>query len=325
MQQVLITDYAWDDLEIEQEILAGAGAQLLVAPEGDSGWLLEQAPEAHAIMTCWAPVRAEAIRAAKNCRIISRLGVGLDNIDVAVATECGIAVTNVPDYCADEVAEHALAMLMSMARNVAYFHHATKQGEYDLLAPGPMRRISGQTLGIVGFGHTGQILARRAGGLGMNVLVHSRSRPDPALLGEAKFCSLEDLLANSDYVSLHLPLTDASRHMINAQRLAQMKPSARVINTARGGLIDHAALWETLEANRLGGAALDVHDPEPPDLDAPLYRDPRVIATPHSAFSSVESLMSLRNKAAQQVADCLAGRTPMHVVNPAVLDPASGD
>ena len=315
--QVLITDYAWPDLDIEGQILSAVGADLIVPEATDAATLERLAKGADAVMTNWAKVPASVINAAEKCRIIARLGIGLDNIDVAAATARKIPVTNVPDYCLTEVAEHTLALILALARKIGFYHHETKHGRYQLQAGPQLRRLEGQTVGLVGLGNIGRKVAEKATGLGFRVIAHTRTR----FSGEtpAKWCSLEELLEQSDYVSLHLPLTAESRHMINGERLKRMKPTSYFINTARGGLVDHAALAEALKSERLAGAALDVQDPEPPDLTLPPYNDPKVIVTPHAAFVSAESLDNLRSRAAHQVADRLQDRRPENVVNPIVL------
>ena len=311
--KVLLTDYAWPDLDIERRVLAAADAELVVATAADEVTLSRLATDADAIMTNWARVGRPVIEAATRCRIVSRLGVGLDNIDVDAATRRGMLVTNVPDYCVIEVAEHALALILALGRKVAFYHLATKSGRYDMQAGPRLARLEGQTVGIVGFGNIGRKLADKVLGLGMQVLFTSRTAKD-APQG-ARRCSLEELLTESNYVSLHVPLSADTRHLIGRAQLERMKPTAYLVNTARGALVDHKALTEHLAAGRLAGAALDVHDPEPPPLDSPLYRDERVIATPHAAFVSQESLASLRERSARQVATVLSGGVPEHVVN----------
>lgn len=212
--KVLLTDYAWRELDIERRTLSQIGAELIVADKQDPASLAERAQSAHAIMTNWAQVPAQVIEAAADCRIVARLGIGLDNIDVACATRRGIVVTNVPDYCLVEVAEHALALLLALSRKVAFYHHETKQNRYQLQAGPPLRRIAGQTLGIVGLGHIGRVLAAKASALNLKLLATSRSRRDP--LPGVSFVSLDELLGASDYVSLHTPLTAETRHMIGA-------------------------------------------------------------------------------------------------------------
>ncbi len=314
---VLLTDYAWPNLEIETRILAEIDAQLVVAPkpQQDAASLAELAQQnrVDAIMTNWAKVPQPVIAASSQCRIVSRLGIGLDNIDVAYCTSVNIPVTNIPDYCLIEVAEHALALLLSLSRKTAFYHHETKSGRYQLQSGPKLRRIEGQTLGIVGLGNIGRKLAEKALGIGLKVVATSRSRKHP--LAGVEFVSLDDLLSRSDYVSLHTPLTAETRHSFGAAQFAKMKPSGYLINTARGGLIDHPALLAALQAEQLAGAALDVQDPEPPDLSQPIFHDPRVLVTPHAAFVSEESLENLRSRVARQVVDRLSGRPPENVVN----------
>lgn len=320
--RVLLTDFAWPDLEIERAELARSGAKLIVAPAGDEQTLAEHAAEADAIMTNWAPVTAPVIDAAPRCRIISRLGIGLDNIDVRHATERRIPVTNVPDYCLVEVAEHTIALVLALGRKIHRYYGAALSGRYDLTLGFPLRRIEGQTLGIVGLGQIGRRVADKAVALGMRVIATSRSaRQMPVGVEQVE---IEGLLRESDYVSLHVPLTDETRQLIGGAQLAQMKRTSFLINTSRGGLVDHAALAAALANGQIAGAALDVQSPEPPDLSQAPYNDPRVIVTPHAAFYSEESVGDLRRRASRQVGDRLSGRVPPHVVNPEVLSQTGG-
>jgi D-3-phosphoglycerate dehydrogenase len=315
--RVLLTDYAWPDLDIERNTLAEYDAELVVSPDRELSTLTSLAASTDAIMTNWSDVPAELIDAGTNCRIIARLGIGLDNIDVRHATRRGIPVTNVPDYCLIEVAEHTLALLLALARKIGVFHENARAGRYDLSAGFPLRRIEGQTLGIVGLGQIGRRVAAKVQALGLRILATSRSRRDP--MPGVAWVDLKELLSQSDFVSLHVPLNDATRGMIGAAELAWMKPSAFLINTARGGLVDHRALAAALADGKLAGAALDVQDREPPDLSQPPYNDPRVIVTPHAAFYSSESVEELRRRVAHQVGARLSGGRPENVVNPEVL------
>ena len=315
--RVLLTDYAWPDVAIEREVLAAVNAELVVAPQQDVETLTKLATNADAIMTCWASTTAAVIGAAERCQIVARMGIGLDNIDVDYCTGQRIPVTNVPDYCVVEVAEHALALLFALARNVAFYDRETRSGRYDLRA-GPLpRRVAGQTLGIVGLGNIGSCLANKAAALGMRVMA-TRRTPKAGPDGVA-LVGLAELLAESDFVSLHLPLHEQTRHFISTDELERMKPTAFLINTARGALVDHVALSTALDAGKLAGAALDVQDPEPPDLSQPPFNDPRVLVTPHSAFLSAKSLTELRQRSATQVATRLMGGRPENIVNPDVL------
>lgn len=316
--RVLITDRPWSNSGIERAILEPAGCEVIEAPDGDEATLVELAPDVNAIATCWADVTANVIASAKNCRHIARLGIGLDNIDLDVATDQGILVTNVPDYCVGEVADHALGLLLACARNIAFFHLRTKQGEYDLKAGPLMTRLSEQTLGLVGFGRIAQNLREKAMALGLTVIAHSRSGNDHDT--GCEMVSFEELLTRSDYISVHAPLTDETEQMFDVASLSKMKQGACLINTSRGGLIDEKALWTALRMERLRMAALDVFDPEPPDLSQPLFRDERVIVTPHAAFVSEQSVHELRERVAHQILDVLQGRRPEYIVNPVVWD-----
>jgi D-3-phosphoglycerate dehydrogenase / 2-oxoglutarate reductase len=317
--RALYTDFPWADTAIEQSILDEVDCEIVAAPDNKEATQAALAPGVDVIITCWAPVTALVIDAADRCRHIARTGIGLDNIDVRRATELGILVTNVPDYCIHEVAEHSLALILALGRKVAAYHLATKQGRYDLVAGLPVERIRGKTLGVVGLGQIGKLLAEKAAAIGMRVIGVNRSGKH---VDGIEWAMLDELLAVSDYVSLQLPLSGETRHIINRETLARMKPTAFLVNTSRGGLVDHAALAEALASGRLAGAALDVQEPEPPDLSTPPFNDPRVIVTPHVAFYSTEATEDLRTRVARQVAAYLRGETPENVVNPGILGAA---
>lgn len=316
--RALYTDFPWADVSVEQTILDTVDCEIVVSPDNKEATLAALAPGVNAILTCWAKVTARVIEAADRCRHIARTGIGLDNIDVPHATSCGMLVTNVPDYCINEVAEHALALIFALGRNIGGYHLATKHGQYDLVAGLPAERISGKTVGIIGLGQIGRILATRAAAVGMRVVGTNRSgRPVPGV----EMLSFDELLAVSDYVSVHAPLTPETHHLINRDALRRMKPSAYLVNTSRGGLVDPAALAESLAGNRIAGAGLDVQDPEPPDLSQPPWNDARVILTPHVAFYSSQATEELRTRVARQVAAVLRGERPENIINPEVLHP----
>jgi D-3-phosphoglycerate dehydrogenase / 2-oxoglutarate reductase len=317
---VLITDYTWTSTEPEARVLAQAGARLLIAQRGDETELLELVPQADAILTCFKQVTPAVVRAGTKLQVIGRYGIGVDNIAVDVATELEIPVTNVPAYCLDEVAEHTLALLLACARNLCHYNTAIRQDDWRLKATRPLFRVSGKTLGIIGFGKIGQRVAQLARGIGLKLQVNT-TRPDAQLLAAygAEAVELDRLMADADFVSLHVPLSASTRHLINAERLRQMKSTAFLINTARGGLVNHTALETALREGWIAGAALDVFETEPLPHDHPLFQRPNLIATPHTAFYSEESLVELQVKAAENVAAVLTGRRPAHVVNPSVL------
>lgn len=316
--RVLLTDRAWPDSDLERRILDEAGAELIEPADGEEATLIELARDADAIATCWAQVTSQVIRAAPRCRVISRFGIGLDNISVETATELGIPVTFVPDYCISEVSDHALAMLLACARQIAFFHHRTQIGEYNLRAAPPMHRLAGRVLGLVGLGRIARAVLPKARALGLEVIAHTPSGNDYGT--GCRMVSFDELLQHCDFVSLHLPLTEQTRGLVAAREFTHMKRTAYLINTSRGPLVDEIALWEALQQDELAGAALDVFDPEPPDLSRPLFRDERVIVTPHAGFLSEESLHELRTRASRQVVQALQGRRPDQVVNPQVYD-----
>jgi D-3-phosphoglycerate dehydrogenase len=315
--RVLITDRAWPDLDIERDALSAIGAEIIDSPSGDEATLVNLARDADAIGTCWAKVTPAVIQASSRCRVIARFGIGLDNIAVETATSLRIPVTYVPDYCVSEVADHALALLLSLARKVAFFHLRTKQGEYRLQTGPPLRRLAGRRLGLVGFGRIAQNLYAKAAALGFDVIAHSATGNDRGT--GCRMVSFDELLTTSDYISLHVPLTERTRYLFGPREFERMQLTACLINTSRGALIDHVALWKAIETGQIAGAALDVFDPEPPDLSLPLFGDERVIVTPHAGFLSAESLVELRHRAAAQIAQSLQGLRPENVVNPAVF------
>jgi D-3-phosphoglycerate dehydrogenase / 2-oxoglutarate reductase len=318
MPTVLVTDYAWPSLDIERDVLAAAGASLRVAQSGDECELVELAADADAILTCFRPVTAAVLDAASHCLTVARYGVGLDNIDVAHADRLGMLVTNVPDYCVDEVSDHAAALILALARNVVPFTRDVANGRWDNTAHGPLHRLRGRTLGLVGYGAIARSLATKMRAFGMDVLAYAPSLRTSQELEAA--ASLDDLLTRADVVSLHVPLGPATRGLIGARELGLMKAGSHLVNTARGAVVDSGALSAALGSGHLAGAALDVLPTEPPDPDDPLLRAPNLILTPHAAFDSVEAVQELQRKAANNVLDILQGRRPAYPINPEVLD-----
>lgn len=319
--RVLITDYAWPNLDIERAILNEVGAEIVVAPNGTAEEIIALSADVDAILTCWKQVPAAALDVATRCRIVSRYGIGLDNIPVAHATELGMIVTNVPDFCLDEVAEHTLALLFTCGRRIVPLVEATRQGVWNQSIARGMPRLRGQVLGLVGYGNIAQSVAQRALAFGFQIIAYTpRIAPDALAPWGRATNDLAELLNAADYVSLHLPLTPETRGLINGDALAQMKPNAYLINTARGAIIDEAALLAALDSGQIAGAALDVMSTEPPPPDHPLLHHPRVIATPHVAFTSEAAIVDLATKAAIHVAQALRGDIPNRVVNPAVLE-----
>jgi D-3-phosphoglycerate dehydrogenase / 2-oxoglutarate reductase len=321
---VLLTDRAWPDDDIERRIIEGSGFELVAGPADDrQRQAIERLVQVHdpvAIMTCWAPVSAAAIRMPARLSIVTRMGVGLDNIDVAAATERGTLVTNVPDYCVEEVSDHAMGLILDWARGIAAFDRDVRVNRWHS-AGARLKRLRSMTIGIVGYGRIGHATARKCAAFGCRVVVHTRTASTSA---DVEFVSWPDLLTLADVVVLHVPLTPSTRHLIGAPELAAMRDGALVVNVSRGGLVDTAALIDALEAGRIGGAALDVLEDEP-TVDPALLAHPNVVITPHVAFASDESVRELRTKAAEEVVRVLRGQAPRYPCNAPVRRVAAAD
>lgn len=319
--RVLVTDYVWPDLEPERAILGPLGIELVEAPDGSEETLAALARDADGILTCFAQVTPGVLGAAPRMKVVARYGVGVDNIAVDAATELGVAVTYVPDYCVDEVSDHVMAMLLAFNRRVIMFDAATRRdgwGSVDLDLP--MTRLRGLAIGVVGFGRIGRATARKARAFGLRVLAADPFVDAEAVAAEGgRLVDLDTLLAESDFVTLHSPLGDETRGMIGAAQLGRMKRSAFLINCARGPLIDEAALVEALSGGSIAGAGLDVLESNHPPADHPLFGMDGVIVTPHVAFYSPESTRELQRRAAESIADVLAGRMPGNLYNREVL------
>ena len=319
--KVLITDHVWPSTDPEREVLEAGGGEMVVAPDGDEATLIELARDADAIMTCFAMVTENVVRAAERCTVIGRFGVGVDNIAVSTATELGIAVTYVPDYCVDEVSDHVMALLHAWNRKIVLFDRAVKErgwGSQPLTMR--MMRLRGKTLGIVGFGRIGQAVAVKARAFGMNILA-----ADPVVPSETvesfggSLVDLPTLLGESDFVTLHAPLTESTRNLIGRDELAAMKRDAFLINAARGPLIDETALYDALSGGTIAGAGIDVMVDNAPPQEHPLLSLDNIIITPHVAFFSQESTLELERRAAAEVVSVMQGRMPENLVNHAVL------
>ena len=315
MATVLQTDFAWPDVGIERDVIEGAGHRLVTGPSAPSPAAAVEAMVAEhdpaAILTCWAVVSAEAIRRPTALRIVQRLGVGLDNIAMEAATARGAWVANVPDYCVEEVSDHAVALAYAWFRGIASFDHAVKGGQWDP-AGARLRRGATLTAGILGLGRIGRCTARKLDALGMTVLGHDVAAPPEGV--PARMVGLDALSAASDIVVVHLPLTEETHHLVDAAFLARLKPGAFLINVSRGPVVDNDALIAALEAGHLAGAGLDVVEGEP-SPPAALVARPDVIATPHVAFSSDASLAELRQHGAEEVVRVLAGARPENPCN----------
>ncbi len=319
--KVLITDHVWPTTDPEREILESAGAEVIVAPDGEEETLISLAKDVDAIMTCFAHVTEKVVRSAKKCVVIGRFGVGVDNIAVDTATELGIAVTYVPDYCIDEVSDHVLAMLHTWNRKIAIFDQSVKKDGWGHLGLNMrIMRLRGKTIGIVGFGRIGQAVADKASAFGLNILASDPVVDEATVRAHGGVLTgLEELLENSDFVTLHAPLIPATEKMISAKELGLMKPDSFLINAARGPLIDEDALYTALQTGVIGGAGLDVMVENVPNKNHPLLSLDNIIITPHTAFFSQESTLELERRAAQEVVRAYKGEMPDNLVNKTVL------
>lgn len=312
---VLLTDYAWPDLAIEQAVLEAAGLRLVAgpakpaAPDAIEALAAEHRPAA--IMTNWAEVSAKAIAACPDLQVVARIGVGLDNIAVDAATARGVWVTNVPDYCVEEVSDHAVGLVLAWARGIATFAREVRAGRWEP-ASARLRRVSTLTIGVLGYGRIGRATARKLAAFGCAVLACDVG--PFASDGVAQPVGRAELLARADVVIVHVPLTPTTYHLLDAATFALMKPGAFLVNVSRGAVVDTAALMDALASGRLSGAGLDVLEGEPQVPEALRGRDD-VILTPHVAFSSETSLAELRQRVAEEVVRVLRGQAPAHPCN----------
>jgi len=312
----VITDDRFGESEIERSILGAAGVELAVASCRSSADVAAAGREADALLVNLAPVDGSAVEALERCRVIARYGIGLDNVDVEAARRRGIAVANVPGYCDAEVGEHALALILALARGLSLRDRIVREGGWN--AKATSRRVAGTTLGVLGFGGTGRALIRSALGLGFReILVWSPHMeaarldaafgPAAAALGAAlRPAALDELLALSDWVSIHLPLKPETRGFVGARELGLMKPDAALVNVSRGAVVDEEALVEALASKGLGGAGLDVFVAEPLPKGSRLRSFPNVVLSDHSAYASRESIRELRKRTAENALAALA-------------------
>jgi D-3-phosphoglycerate dehydrogenase len=317
--QVAVADSVFPNLDPARAVLSAIGAELQLASAPKPEAILRVATGADAVLVTYARITAEMIAQMTRCRIISRFGIGVDNVDIPAATTAGIVVTKVPDYCIDEVSDHALALLLALARKIPFANALVQAGRWEMPAVVPIHRLRGSVLGLVGFGRIPQLIAPKAKAFGLRVVAYDPYVPDE-IFDRAGVESVEfsRLLAISDYVSVHTPLLPETRGLFGADVFGQMKPTACLVNTARGPIVDEAALAQALDSGQLAGAALDVLSEEPPS-NSPLVGRDNVILTPHTSFYSEESLVELQTKAAEEVVRVLTGQPPRNPVNPEVL------
>ncbi|MGD0944347.1 MAG: C-terminal binding protein [Acidimicrobiales bacterium] len=302
---VLITDCDHPDTELERAIFAAAGLDVRLANCRTEDDVLAAGADAVALLVQYAPISARVLAGLERCQVVGRYGAGLDMIDLPAAAARGVEVVSVPDYSVQEVSDHTIALVLALCRRTLVYASAVRSGRWDIREGGVVRRLSTLRLGVIGLGRIGRLVAAKAAALNFEVVGHDVAPPaEPGV----PLLSLEELLATSDVVTLHVPLSAETYHLIDASRLALMRPTAVLVNTSRGGLVDQAALAQAVAEGRLGGAGLDVLEREPLDPDDPLLGEERVIITPHIAFYSEESLLELNRRAAESIVEALANR-----------------
>ena len=329
--KVVITDFDYGDLDVERCILEAIGARVVGLQAKSEADLFEEARDCDAIMNQYARVGAETIARMERCRVIARYGIGVDIVDVEAATRKGILVTNVRDYCTDEVADHAIGLWLALVRKLFIYNAATHRGVWRWQTGRPIHRIQGRTMGIVGFGRIGQAIARRAKAFGVELIAY-----DPYIaVGAAESKGVarvgkEELLVRSDYVMMQAPMTPQTRHFLGEKEFQETKKGVIIVCTGRGPTIDNSALYRALKEGRVAGAGLDDPEEEPAKRKRwdpsgnPLFSLDNVIVTSHVAYYSDESIRLARETAASEVARVLKGERPLNPVNDVIPRVAAG-
>ena len=315
--RVVITDCDHGSIEEEKEEFGRMGAELILAQVQEEKDLIRVCKDADGLVNQYALLTRRVLENLPKCKVVSRYGVGVDSVDLKAATDLGIIVANVPDYCMDEVANQTIAMILTLIRKTAFFDRKVKSGEWDFRQGIPIYRTKGKTLGLIGCGKIGLEVGKRISAFGVKVMTF-----DPYLEKAPEGVELKDfdtVLKESDFISIHCPLNDSTRHLIGDEAFKKMEKKPFLINTSRGPIIDGKALIQALEQGLISGAGLDVLEKEPPDSQSPLLKMENVVLSPHIGFYSEESISELKRRTAKNVSDVLMGRGPDSVVNRKVL------
>ncbi len=315
--RVVITDCDQGSIEEEKDEFAKIGSELILAQVQEERELIRACREADGLLNQYAPLTRRVLENLPNCKVVSRYGVGVDSVDLKAATDLGIIVANVPDYCMDEVADQTVSMFLGLIRKTAFFDQKVKSGQWDFRQGIPIYRTRGKTLGLIGCGKIGLEVAKRISAFGLRVIAFDPYIEKPHEVIELK--DIDTVLKESDFISIHCPLNDSTRHLIGDEAFKKMEKRPILINTSRGPIIDEKALIQALKEGLISGAGLDVLEKEPPDSQNPLLKMENVILTPHVSFYSVESISELKRRTAKNVADVLSGRRPGSVVNREVM------
>jgi D-3-phosphoglycerate dehydrogenase len=315
--QVVITECDHGSIEEEKEEFGRMGAELILAQVQEEKDLIRVCKDADGLLNQYALLTRRVLENLPNCKVVSRYGVGVDSVDLKAATDLGIIIANVPDYCMDEVANQTIAMMLALVRKVAFFDQKVKSGQWDFRQGRPMHRLKGKTMGLIGSGRIGLEVAKRIAAFSVKVISF-----DPYIKKAPEGIELKDfdtVLKESDFISIHCPLNDSTRHLIGEREFKKMERKPLLINTSRGPIVDEKALIQALKEGIISGAGLDVLEKEPPDSQSPLLKMENVILSPHISFYSVESISELKRRTAKNVVDVLSGRRPGSVVNREVM------
>ncbi len=313
---IAVTDTVFPSLDPAKAALARLNPTYRMSKSVNAKDIVAVAKNADAVLVTYAKLTRDVLMQLTRCRAIGRFGLGVDNIDLPTAKEKGIAVNYVPDYCTREVSDHAVALLLALIRKIPLSNKLVQSGRWEMPAVVPIRRIEGTVLGLIGFGHIPRLVAPKAQAFGMKVIAYDPfAKPDAFKAAAVESVDLDTLLKTSDYVSVHAPLLQATRGMLNAAAFGKMKKGAYIVNTARGPLIDEPALVAALDSGQVGGAGLDVVAAEPLAKDSPLLDRDNVIISPHTAFYSIEALNELQTKCATDVARVLSGEKAVYPIS----------
>jgi len=315
--KVVITDCDHGSIEEEKEEFRRIGAELILAQAREEEELIRSCREAAGILNQYSLLTRRVLENLPKCNVIARYGVGVDSVDLKAASDLGIIVANVPDYCVDEVADQTVALILALIRKVAFFDRKVKSDQWDFRQGKPIHRIKGKTMGLVGCGRIGLEVAKRISAFGVRVIAF-----DPYIQKGEGWIELTDfntILKESDFISIHCPLNETTRHLIGEREFKKMEKKPLIINTSRGSIIDEHALIQALAQGRVSGAGLDVLETEPPNSKSPLLETENAVLSPHMSFYSEESISELKRRTAENVSSVLLGKWPGSVVNREVM------
>lgn len=317
---VRITDCDHSSVDVEKKVLDAIAADMKLCQCKTEQEIIEQCSGADGLINQYAPLTRNVLSQLKNVKVISRYGVGLDNVDVEAATDYGIQICHVPDYGVDEVSHHAMALMYALTRKIVLLANDCRNGGWDYTVSVPITRMKGKVCGVCGLGRIGSAFAEKAHGVGLKVISCDPREGAFQRLPFVERVSFQELLTQSDIISVHCPLTPETHHLFDEKAFRSMKDTALIINTARGPIIEGAAITKALAEGWIAGAALDVMEVEPPGKENPLFKFENFIATPHIAWYSEQASEELKRKAAEEVARVLTGEKPHYPANRVVVD-----